>query len=125
MVTTTIGVDVRSTTEFRGEYDEGFFEKTVGLQLVDQGAHRRIESVTAGSDRGRIPKVIVHVPATEIDFNEANAGFNEVFRKHQALAETVVAVLGGPFGNLGVFRQVEDIQIGGLPSISRFRHRTA
>ena len=67
VVTTTIGVDVRGTTEFRGEYDEGFFEKTVGLQLVDQGAHRRIESVTAGSDRGRIPKVIVHVPATEID----------------------------------------------------------
>src|SRR5690606_37290950 len=95
VIAATVDVDVRGTTEFGSDGDQGRVEQTALLKVVEQCTDRLVEFGKLRRDAS--VDIDVHVPAAGNDFDDADAVLDEAAGQKATLAESAGAVSGAVF----------------------------
>ena len=92
MIATGVLIDLRRAAKLGGEDDQRVLEQTATLEISEQ----RTESPIKLADllRQACIDVVVHVPATQADFDKAHTVLDEAAGKQATLTKAAVTVLG-------------------------------
>ena len=90
MVTTAVFIDTRCATELGTHDDHGGVKQTCASKIGDQCGESLIHCATCFGHR--VINVVVHVPTTGNNFNEADAVLDQATSKETAATELAWAI---------------------------------